>query len=763
MKIKKLLASLLTILLVGMYPASVLAIDASPTSTTSKSPGSGAQDAGKDAGNKTPPGPTGIPGPTSDPGPKDTPGNTSTPGPKGTPGNTDTPGPTSTPGPNKPTGADTSTYKFNKDTGMWENDHYIWDPATGQSKPKKDPGYHYDPVTKTWGTDKWVYDAASGKYVDAPEPINPQLAKLLGLIAPVKSTDPSSLTDYDHNSINGTGGNSKNSITNNHGNNGFFDLFSKNEVNNYYDLAALSGKAGVTGNTLAGNAQSGAVAAMANIVNLLNSLWNLTGGKLLLMFRNIFGDVNGDIRLDPDALAAQAGTTGGSSSLGASVTNTGPNSNNSISHNGNDNLTINASTKNSINNNYKINATSGDADVSRNTQAGNATSGAATILLNLINFINSSITSGQSFFAILNIFGNFNGDVLFPPGFIDSILNNTSSQELSPSSGSISGTGPNSNNTIQGNNTNNLAVNNNSSNAINNNINSNAQSGSANVSKNTQAGTATTGTAKTNLTLLNLTGQSIVGKNVILVFVNVLGKWVGLIMNAPAGTHTAVLGGGASIHANTANTGPNSNNTISANDNNSTTLTSNVKNTINNNIDLNAKSGNANVSNNSIAGGATSGDANIASSVLNISFSDLALSNWFGILFINVFGNWFGSVGVDTPAGNPPTPVSPLSGGSHGGPSQAASFIGFTPHQNVAGSSGQDNADGDANNNNQTSLITNSNGPQSPTSVSASHTSGKSSNANPFILMFVFLAVAGGLLIIDHISSRRSHLKLQQK
>jgi hypothetical protein len=66
------------------------------------------------------------------------------------------------------------------------------------------------------------------------------------------------------------------------------------------------------------------------------------------------------------------------------------------------------------------------------------------------------------------------------------------------------------------------------------------------VSRNTQADSAKTGDATSNLTLLNLTGHNVIAENAVLVFVNVFGKWVGLIMDAPQGATSAVLGGGVS-------------------------------------------------------------------------------------------------------------------------------------------------------------------------------------------------------------------------
>ena len=172
--------------------------------------------------------------------------------------------------------------------------------------------------------------------------------------------------------------------------------------------------------------------------------------------------------------------------------------------------------------------------------------------------------------------------------------------------------------------------------AIANNVNTSATSGNATVSGNTTAGNATTGDASTNVTLLNMTGKDVVAENALLVFVNVLGSWVGLIMDAPAGTTSAALGGNVS-----------SNNSITTDIDAELTTNTNIT----NNINASAASGDATVARNTNAGDATTGNASTAVNVGNITNSQLNLSSWFGVLFINVFGDWVGSFGVDTEAG----------------------------------------------------------------------------------------------------------------
>ena len=71
--------------------------------------------------------------------------------------------------------------------------------------------------------------------------------------------------------------------------------------------------------------------------------------------------------------------------------------------------------------------------------------------------------------------------------------------------------------------------------------------------------------------------------------------------------------------------------------------------TITNNVNVNALSGSASAKDNTAVGNVTSGKTNAVASVANIFNSVLNISHWFGVLVINVFGNWVGNVGTGTP------------------------------------------------------------------------------------------------------------------
>ena len=514
-------------------------------------------------------------------------------------------------GPSQPTGAASTTYTYNDSTGMWENDQYIWNPATNQTTPKQTPTYSYNPQTGMWDTTEWVFDAPSGTY--KPNVISiavpPQGAELDTSKGSPETTDTDSkqaasaksagasspllsLLGLAPNGVDSSGAKSE----------GIFDLFYNAIISNNIDSSAITGDALVAMNTLAGSALSGNASSIATVFNLLQSVWNMgvTGNAFNIFTQNLFGNILGDLWLQPpDPSRSSNPQTSGD-------------------------IDVNVSSDAAIHNTISLEAASGDAGVTNNTEAGNATTGTATVIANIINAINSSIISGNSLLGMLNIYGNLDGDMLLPQELISTLLASNTLGTLDTSNINNASVLGEFNNTA----------------STTNNVNATASSGSANVTNNTEAGNASSGNADTNITLLNLTGKQVVGKNALLVFVNVMGTWVGVIVNAPAGTTSAALGGGIT-------------------ENSTFDIDAVTDQAIVNDINLTASSGDATVANNTKAGDATSGDAYAAVNILNLNNSQFALSDWFGILFINVFGSWHGSFGVNTAAGTIPSSSNP--------------------------------------------------------------------------------------------------------
>lgn len=369
------------------------------------------------------------------------------------------------------------------------------------------------------------------------------------------------------------------------------------KISNALDSLATTGDASVLKNTKAGDATTGDASATATIINNVNSsLTNANNTEAASFVTDITGDVNGDIVLQPLLLKAmlEAGA--------ANMSN---------------DQTINSKNSTTINNDVNLTAKSGDATVASNTNAGSAKSGDANTVADVVNIVNSMIAANQSFFGTINIYGNLNGDILIAPDFIPKLLA-TNGGGTAPAQSS-------------------LEVNSDNTQSIVNNVALTANTGQAAVTGNTSAGDATSGEADTNVVIFNLSGHEIVASNSLLVFVNVLGKWVGVIVDAPSGATAAAIGNNVQKNAAAPS--------LAINAVNDTQIT--------NNINLASQTGDATVANNTQAGNATTGNATASANILNIANSQIGLSGWFGVLFINVYGTWLGSFGIDTSAGNP--------------------------------------------------------------------------------------------------------------
>lgn len=557
--------------------------------------------------------------------------------------------PTAT-GTTAPTGASAHTFGFNEATCLWENAYYTWNPVSKQyvAKYSKDPVYKAD--TDTWEHTEWEYNPTVNQYQAniVSVPANTSAPSATSTSSPMPTTtsqtadgSPQSQTTGSA-TISNTGTDSNNAIANNNNTDVNVGLTNNALITNTLDSNALSGDANIIGNTTGGSATTGDAAAIANILNMIQSSWNPLHGEIATFNASLQNDYFGDLLFDP-----------------ARIIGTGTSSNNTITDNSNTDIVVNVDENGRIINNLNLNATTGDANVVGNTTAGDATTGDATTIANVINMINSAITSGQSFLGNINLYGDLNGDILLPQSLLAQLLN----------------TGTNSTNTITDAKDTNVDIDTSTNASITNNTDLTATTGGANVDGNTYGGNATTGDAQTSVKQMNLVGQNTVGTKGILVFVNVLGTWLGMILDSP--TNASIVG-----------TGTGSNNAIADSSITNVDATINRNYEIVNNLNLDSTSGNATVSGNTRGGNATSGDASSSVNLLNMIDSRFNFRDWFGVLFINVFGDWFGSFGKDTVAGEKTTGgMGGGTGGATGSTGGSTQFATTTASSHASGSS----------------------------------------------------------------------------
>lgn len=581
-----------------------------------------------------------------------TPAAPSSPAPSPTTGPQGSVGPQGTVGPGGPTGQ-APDYAFNDATQKWDPtiiSSFSWSTTANNWVS---PFYRYDPVTGWWH----VIPAVTPS--DAIAALTAGSADPAALLDSILGTDPSNTN---------TGPNSDNSNTLTTSQALLASLINSGGIYNNITSDGASGDAGVSANTAAGDATTGAVSVVTNLLNLLNAMWTFSGSGMAYFVQNIFGNQTGDVNINTGT--TPAATTAPVCSGGSLVSNadTGSSSTNTAADSCDNALTVNSQTNGAIVNNVGLDAQSGNASVTGNTQGGSAQSGDALAELNLVNLIDTAIGSSQSFFGIINIYGNLDGDILFPQLDLNGAVASSSTAPTSAGSVSDATTGPDSTNTASNSNTNTANVTNSANADFNNNVNATATTGNADVSDNTSAGSATSGAATTNNSLFNLFYTNVFGDNAVLVIVNDMGTWVGQLLDL-SGVSDSSGGGLLTSNATVTNTdtGPGSTNTASNSNTNTANLNNSVNGTITNNVNAAATSGSATVSDNTSGGNATSGNATVASDIANIFSSTLQIAHTFGILFINVFGSWTGSVGMNTAAGDSPAATTTSGSGGLGG------------------------------------------------------------------------------------------------
>jgi len=648
----------------------------------------------------------------------------------------------------KPTGSASGTYTYNASTGLWENDYYTWDPATKQTTPKSPLEYTYNDATGMWDTPVWQFSAADGAYhqVTVSVPAPPDGAITHG--GPATSSTPPASDSTNAPSDGSTSSTADNvnpsspqspvpqtqATPDNQGGSSAtanLSFSTAGTLTNFGTSTANSGAVVLQSNTAAGNVSSGNATAVANYLNMLQSQSALTGANVATFTANIQGDVSGDFVIDPATLMQPASAP--SQNLG--------------------DLKITTANSGNIVNNVNLAANSGNASADSNTSAGDVASGSANAIADVVNMINSVVAANQSFLGVINIEGNYTGNILVPTDSLNALLGSSASD-------------PGADNGLPAVST----VNNTSDQNIANNVNLAAASGNVTGSENTQTGNLSSGNGLTNLTILNLTGRNVVAANSLLVFVNVLGSWVGLIMDAPTGTTSAALGGG--VTSDTA----------------LPSLTSNIsnsdKNSITNNITASAKSGDASATKNTSVGNVTSGNASASANIANLIGSNFSLSNWFGVLFINVLGTWHGNFGTVKPPVVPAI-TSGVSNPAGGAPAQPVKVFQFV-HRNPSGqttSSGSGGVSGGSDSNLALSPLSQANqsgmsssdlvkavssvlGASSPQQGGKNSSQAATENTSNLTLSIVAIAVgASGLLYvsIERVRTNMRNRRLVQK
>ncbi|MBI2617193.1 hypothetical protein HYW55_03615 [Candidatus Gottesmanbacteria bacterium] len=414
-------------------------------------------------------------------------------------------------------------------------------------------------------------------------------------------------------------------------------------------------------NTLDGQVFTGDTQAKLNLLNKLNS--TMTGVGAFSVF-NIYDNYLGDIVFNLPGNSINQGFSQASGTV----------SKNAVTGYGSDNtaiadsqFTVKEANGNDaeIVNDINLAAITGSNSASFNTGNGVVSTGDASAIGNVINLANTNLNVSNWLFGVVNIFGEYVGNIILPQG------------DSSGSGGSTLLSG-NSNTGAMSNNTANYTSNTTASFENTNNadivsaVNTSANSGNNTASVNTGGGYVATGNtdvAVSNSTIANInTVQE--EETVWMVIVNEAGKWVGHILGSPWGATSAsnalpiaqtTTGAGFQTFTTTnAGTGAFSDNVASQNTTTNTQLSNENTAKITNNVTATADTGNNQAAYNTGAGVIETGDANVGLNLVNMANTNVVAKKFVAIL-VNILGSWAGD--VVTPGQNASGNTTSATGG----------------------------------------------------------------------------------------------------
>jgi hypothetical protein len=379
----------------------------------------------------------------------------------------------------------------------------------------------------------------------------------------------------------------------------------------------------------------------ANVTGTVVTAVNTNVDGVLVSEFNIADDHIGDILLD---FAANCVSGCGSGPINSANIGNGTNSDNTAAIDQINNSNTFQSNDAFIGSELNLSADSGNNQASYNVGGdSNIKTGDANVAANVLTFANNNI-AGDVVYAVVNIFGDLVGDILFPEEFMSNCCStNTSATNSSNGSDSIN------NANIDSSTTENTFQNNDAS--ITNDLVFDAQTGDNESNYNTGGdSTIKTGNTTVEANVLNIANTNLIGGNMWLVLVNEAGNWIGKILGAPddanfagsAGTEFNVDENGFITASNNGNGSGSTNSSDVTTTATDTTIQNNnavISNTLNLSANTGGNEANANTGGDSKI---ETGDATIVANLVNFVNNNIKGNGKLFVTVVNVFGSWFG-------------------------------------------------------------------------------------------------------------------------
>ncbi|CAN5169663.1 hypothetical protein BH09PAT1_BH09PAT1_0550 [soil metagenome] len=216
----------------------------------------------------------------------------------------------------------------------------------------------------------------------------------------------------------GNGADSANTASSNTTNTSNTSQSNNANLNNNLNLTAGTGNNSASDNGGSADVTSGKTNVVANVLNIANS--NIDGQGMWLVIVNEAGKWVGKILGGNGSnMAGSNGTefvVNDDGSVSASNNGNAQGSTNTASSNTNNTDNTTQTNNANVNNTLNLTANTGDNKANDNLGGSNTVkSGDATIIANLVNFVNNNITGGGSLrVLVVNVFGKFFGDIVTP-------------------------------------------------------------------------------------------------------------------------------------------------------------------------------------------------------------------------------------------------------------------------------------------------------------------------------------------------------------
>jgi len=372
------------------------------------------------------------------------------------------------------------------------------------------------------------------------------------------------------------------------------------EVKTEIENEAVTGENEVTGN---GDGDAVVFTGNANIVvgvmNTANS--NITESDFSQFLYNAFGAVEGDLNLGEQINLF----SGGFCLSGATC-----------SH-------LVSDSEGNIENNVLIKALTGANAASTDSGVAYINTGNINVVADIFNVLNSNIIGSNWTKFIINIFNDWEGDLIMPSSYALEEFANQSSEVCG---GNCNGTSTVESNEMQ----------------INNNVSVTVDTGQNTVIARDGSGIIDTGIASAQSNISNIANSNIEDGNYFFMAVNNFGTWQGNIFSLPAGYEISEDAQGIKIY----NVGPDQ--LAPGSGKPSSSIVRNNSGSIKNSVIINVSTGGNKAEAGDGTGYIQTGHASVLTDIMNILNSNVIGSNWLSGM-VNIFGSWQGDLAFGRP------------------------------------------------------------------------------------------------------------------